>query len=73
MAALQGANTVGADRRCSANKSSSLFAFIKVAQKDDIFGEPSFNLSVRTHAGEFIEPIDSLQILFDNQYLSCPE
>jgi uncharacterized Ntn-hydrolase superfamily protein len=73
MAALQGANTVGADRRCSANKSSSLFAFIKVAQKDDIFGEPSFSLSVRTHAGEFIEPIDSLQILFDNQYLSCPE
>lgn len=73
MAAIQGANTLGADRRCASNRSSSLFAFIKVAKKGDKFGEPSFKLSVRTHAGEFIEPIDSLQILFEKETFSCPK
>ena len=72
MAALQGANMVGADRRCSNNESSSLFSFIKVAQTEDPFGEPSLLLSVRTHAGDSIEPIDSLQILFDQALYACP-
>ena len=65
MAAMQGANVVGADSRCADNNSSSLFAFLKVAQPDDDFGSPSFLVSVRTHDGDSIEPIDSLQILFD--------
>ena len=65
MAALQGANMVGADTRCSGNGTSSLFAFIKVAQPTDMFGSPSFNISVRTHSNSNIEPIDSLQIMFD--------
>lgn len=65
MAALQGANMVGADTRCSANGTSSLFAFVKVAQPTDVFGNPSFNLSVRTVDNSGIEPIDSLQIKFD--------
>ncbi len=65
MAALQGANVVGADTRCAANGTSSLFAFIKVAQPDDIFGSPSFLVSVRTGENDGIEPIDSLQVLFD--------
>jgi len=65
MAALQGANVVGADTRCAPNSSSSLFAFVKVAQPTDPFGSPSFLASVRTHDGEGIEPIDSLQIIFD--------
>ena len=65
MAAMQGANVVGADTRCSSNGTSSLFAFIKVAQPDDQFGEPSFLLSLRTSNGDNIEPIDSLQAMFD--------
>jgi uncharacterized Ntn-hydrolase superfamily protein len=65
MAALQGANIAGADTRCSGNGTSSLFAFIKVAQPTDMFGSPSFNISVRTHSNSNIEPIDSLQIMFD--------
>ena len=65
MAALQGANTVGADTRCEPNGSSSLFAFVKVAQPDDNFGDPSLLLSVRTRSGDMIEPIDSLQKIFD--------
>jgi uncharacterized Ntn-hydrolase superfamily protein len=70
MAALQGANMTGADTRCSGNGTSSLFAFIKVAQPTDIFGSSSFNISVRTHSNSNIEPIDSLQIIFDLSY-SC--
>ena len=70
MAALQGANMSGADTRCSINGTSSLFAFIKVAQPTDLFGSPSFNISVRTHSNSNIEPIDSLQIMFDLSY-SC--
>lgn len=65
MAALQGANMVGADSRCAPNGTSSLFAFVKVAQSSDIFGDPSFLVSVRTHSGDGIEPIDALQIDFD--------
>ncbi|MDF1695401.1 MAG: DUF1028 domain-containing protein [Saprospiraceae bacterium] len=65
MAALQGANMVGADSRCTSNATSSLFAFIKVAQSEDTFGDPSFVQSVRTSDGDGIEPIDSLQTLFN--------
>jgi len=65
MAALQGANIVGADTRCANNGTSSLFAFVKVAQPNDSFGAPSFVRSVRTANGDAIEPIDSLQTLFD--------
>ena len=65
MAALQGANMIGADTRCSANGTSSLFAFVKVAQPTDIYGSPSFNVSVRTGSNAGIEPIDSLQTKFD--------
>lgn len=65
MAALQGAKVVGADTRCTSNGTSSLFAFIKVAQPADTFGNPSFYLSVRTKNGDNIEPVDSLQTLFD--------
>ena len=68
MAALQGANMVGADTRCSTNGTSSLFAFVKVAQPDDTFGSPSFKVSVRTQDNTGIEPIDSLQTLFNNAH-----
>jgi uncharacterized Ntn-hydrolase superfamily protein len=67
MAALQGANVVGADTRCASNNSSSLFAFVKVANPDDPYGIPSFSVSVRTATGARIEPVDTLQKLFDAQ------
>ena len=70
MAALQGAKIPGADTRCMANQSSSLFAFLKVAQPTDPFGNPSLRVSVRTQNNQFIEPIDSLQQLF-NRVHSC--
>lgn len=65
MAAMQGANVVGADTRCASNNSSSLFAYVKVAQFDDNDGSPSFNVGLRTQSGAQIEPIDSLQKLFN--------
>ena len=65
MAALQGANMVGADSRCSSNGTSSLFAYVKVAQPTDVFGSPSLIVSVRTSANAGIEPIDSLQTKFN--------
>lgn len=68
MAALQGANVIGADTRCGINGTSSLFAFVKVAQPNDPFGSPSFVQSVRTSEGTGIEPIDSLQSLFDSNH-----
>lgn len=71
MAALQGANMVGADSRCSSNGTSSLFAFLKVMKKTDTFGNPSFLISVRTHDNAGIEPIDSLQKVFNKQHASC--
>jgi uncharacterized Ntn-hydrolase superfamily protein len=70
MAALQGAKMIGADTRCAPDSTSTLFAFIKVAQPTDTYGAPSFKLSVKTHIHSHIEPIDSLQVLFDLQH-SC--
>ncbi|NOX47956.1 MAG: DUF1028 domain-containing protein [Chlorobi bacterium] len=72
MAALQGAKMVGADSRCADNGTSSLFAFVKVAQPWDVFGSPSFLLSVKTHDNAGIEPIDSLQALFD-EVMECTD
>jgi uncharacterized Ntn-hydrolase superfamily protein len=70
MAAMQGANVVGADTRCTTNGTSSLFAFLKVAQPDDEFGSPSLVLGVITSDGDGIEPVDSLQTLFDNWFMT---
>ena len=67
MAALQGANVIGADTRCASNGTSSLFAFLKVSQPTDTYNNPSFKIGVRTNDGANIEPIDSLQTLFNAQ------
>lgn len=67
MAALQGAKVVGADTRCAVYGTSSLFAFLKVSQPTDAYNNPSFKIGVRTAAGTNIEPIDSLQTLFNAQ------
>ena len=70
MAAMQGAKRVGADTRCAPDGTSTLFAYVKVAQSSDSYGHPSFSVSVRTHDNSHIEPIDTLQILFNAQH-SC--
>jgi uncharacterized Ntn-hydrolase superfamily protein len=70
MAALQGGKMVGADTRCQPNNTSTLFAFIKVAQPTDVYGSPTFTVSVRTHNNAMIEPIDTLQKKFDKIH-SC--
>ena len=66
MAALQGAKQTGADTRCAANGTSALYAYVKVAQPTDLLGNPSFILKVKTRQGFSIEPVDSLQIMFNN-------
>lgn len=64
MAALQGANMVGADTRCTDNGTSSLSAFLRVAQPGDNDGQYWLDLNVPSlPAG--MEPIDSLQHLYD--------
>lgn len=69
MAALQGANIPGADSRCLNQGKSSLSSFIRVAKPTDT---DCFFLDINvnsTPAG--IEPIDSLQHLFDNLKNNC--
>jgi uncharacterized Ntn-hydrolase superfamily protein len=64
MAALQGANVVGADTRCMSNGTSSLSAFIRIARPNDTIGGFYCDLNVPS-VPEGMEPIDSLQTLFD--------
>jgi uncharacterized Ntn-hydrolase superfamily protein len=71
MAAMQGAKIVGADTRCTPFGTSSLFAFLKVAQPTDTIIAPSFRISVKTTSSQRFEPIDSLQKLF-NAIRLCP-
>jgi uncharacterized Ntn-hydrolase superfamily protein len=64
MSALQGAKVIGADTRCTANGTSSLSAFIRVARPGDLTGGFYCDLNVPSlPAG--MEPIDSLQTLFN--------
>ncbi len=64
MEAMQGAKVPGADTRCLNNGTSSMFAFIKVAQPGDDPTDPMLRLFV-SYNPLGIEPIDSLQAKFD--------
>ncbi len=64
MAALQGANVVGADTRCTDNGTSSLSAFLRVAQPGDEDDQLWLDLNVPSLPAT-LEPIDSLQHLYD--------
>lgn len=64
MAAMQGAKVPGADTRCLSNGTSSMFSFIKVAKPNDPANHPFLRLFVALNPVG-IEPIDSLQTLFD--------
>jgi uncharacterized Ntn-hydrolase superfamily protein len=69
MAALQGANVVGADTRCTANGTSSLSAFLRVAKPDNADDSLYLDLNVPSlPAGQ--EPIDSLQTLYNQWKLT---
>lgn len=60
MAAMQGANVVGADTRCSSEGTSSLSAFLRVAKPDDADDDLFIDINVAgTEDG--VEPIDVLQ------------
>ena len=73
MAALQGAKVPGADTRCMDEGISTLSAFIRVAKPDDneeYFMDLNVN-SVITYfnqTGIWIDPIDTLQTLYENWY-----
>lgn len=72
MAAMQGANIVGADVRCEPRGTSSTSAFLRVYKPDDVQGSPTLELNVAEMPfGE--EPIDSLQTLFDEFLLTSTE
>lgn len=68
MSAMQGANIVGADTRCASWGTSSRSAFIRVARPGDTLGVLYLNLRV-LNAAQGREPIDSLQVLF-NQWVT---
>ncbi len=71
MGAMQGANIPGADQRCLARGTSSTSAFLRVVKPTDTPGNPFLELDVlEMPFGE--EPIDSLQILFDEWFATTP-
>ena len=75
MASLQGANIPGADTRCLEDSLSSLSAFVRVAKHNE--SESNYYLDLNVNNVDFIpyhiDPIDSLQVLFDDWYLSTLE
>ena len=66
MAAMQGANVIGADTRCRPPRnSSSISAFVRVAHPTD--QRPNFLLDLNiNNSPQNVEPIDLLQQQFDN-------
>lgn len=70
MAALQGAKVPGADTRCLGRGTSSISAFIRVAKPTDPQNGPYWlDLNVNNVAFG-VEPIDSLQVLYNNWLLT---
>lgn len=69
MAAMQGANFAGADMRCLDRGTSATSAYLVVYQETDTPGNPTLELNIEEMPfGE--EPIDSLQVLYDDFLLS---
>ena len=72
MAALQGAKIPGADTRCLNEGISTLSSFIRVAKPDDTSNNYFLDLNVNsvipyyTQTGLWLEPIDSLQTMYDS-------
>ncbi|MEM7163358.1 MAG: DUF1028 domain-containing protein [Bacteroidota bacterium] len=68
MAAMQGANVIGADTRCEDDSTSSLSAFLRVANPNDEFDQLFLDINVAGTA-QWVEPIDVLQEKFDQWLL----
>ena len=73
MAALQGAKVPGADTRCLDKGISTLSAFIRVAKPEDneeYFMDLNVNsvITYYNQTGIWIDPIDTLQTLYENWY-----
>jgi len=68
MAALQGANVIGADSRCAPSGLSSLSSYIRVAKPSDTTGTYFVDLymAYSSNSNWSVDPIDSLQTLYDN-------
>ena len=72
MAALQGAKVPGADTRCMDEGISTLSSFIRVAKPNDSINNLYLDLNVNSvinhynQTGQWLDPIDSLQTLYNN-------
>lgn len=65
MAAMQGANVIGADTRCRVEGTSSLSAFLRLAKPDN--KADSLHIDIVIAGTDFgVEPIDELQKRFDS-------
>jgi hypothetical protein len=73
MAALQGAKVPGADTRCLDEGISTLSAFIRVAKLEDV-NDYYMDLNVNSvtpyfnQTGIWIDPVDTIQTLYNNWY-----
>jgi uncharacterized Ntn-hydrolase superfamily protein len=72
MAALQGANVVGADTRCAPSGLSSLSSYLRVAKPGDTTGTYSVDLYMAypNSTNWALDPIDSLQSLYNDWLLT---
>ena len=69
MAALQGAKVVGADTRCTGSNKSSISSFLRIRKPGDTVGTQYLELVVGNTTGSK-DPIDSLQVLYNNWLLT---
>lgn len=69
MAAIQGANISGADSRCLQFGTSSLSSFLRLAKEDNNPDSLYIDINVNS-VDPGAEPLDSLQVLFDNWFVS---
>lgn len=72
MAAMQGANVVGADTRCAPNGTSSAGAFLRIACPVDVLDCSNIYLDA-FQLENGVEPIDTLQSLFDIYFSTPPD
>ena len=73
MAAMQGGKIPGADSRCLDEGISTLSAFIRVSNYNDIdsyYMDLNINsvIPYYNQTGQWVDPIDTLQVLYDNWY-----
>lgn len=71
LAAMEGGKLAGGDARCADRNTSSTSAFLRVSKPDDEFLLPYIYLSIPS-VPQGAEPIDSLQVLYQDLLLSSP-